>query len=86
MKNGELVMLLAPVLTPHGVLTLRPSGDGAALEPEGAPSHAYLFFGPGGAGKRAAARAVAAEMDVREEASRRHECAACNQEEDDDDE
>src|ERR1700740_1904037 len=32
MKNGELVMPLAPVLTPHGVLTLRPSGDGAALE------------------------------------------------------
>src|SRR5260370_552647 len=27
-KNGGLVMLLAPVLTPHGVLTLRPSGGG----------------------------------------------------------
>ena len=26
------------------------------------PSHAYLFYGPGGAGKRAAARAVAAEL------------------------
>src|SRR5690349_3660872 len=33
MKNGESVMTLAPVLTPHGVLTLRPSGDGASLEP-----------------------------------------------------
>ncbi len=32
-----------------------------ALEPEHQPSHAYLFYGPGGAGKRAAARAVAAE-------------------------
>ncbi len=31
-----------------------------ALEPGGAPSHAYLFYGPGGAGKREAARAVAA--------------------------
>lgn len=28
----------------------------------GEPSHAYLFHGPGGAGKRAAARAVAAEL------------------------
>src|SRR4051812_48879203 len=26
------------------------------------PSHAYLFYGPGGAGKRSAARAVAAEL------------------------
>lgn len=35
---------------------------GAALEPGGRPSHAYLFHGPGGAGKRAAARAMAAEL------------------------
>jgi DNA polymerase III subunit delta' len=38
----------------------------AVLEPALAPgaraSHAYLFYGPGGAGKRAAARAVAAEL------------------------
>ena len=27
-------MMLAPVLTPHGVLTLRPSGDVASLEPD----------------------------------------------------
>jgi DNA polymerase-3 subunit delta' len=33
-----------------------------ALGPEGHPSHAYLFHGPGGAGKRAVARALAAEL------------------------
>src|SRR6516165_5757303 len=33
MKNGEFIMMLAPILTPHGVLTLRPSGDAALLEP-----------------------------------------------------
>jgi superfamily II DNA or RNA helicase len=33
MNNGELVMMLAPVLTPHGVLTLRQSDDAAPLEP-----------------------------------------------------
>jgi superfamily II DNA or RNA helicase len=33
MNNGELVMMLAPVLTPHGVLTLRPSDDAVPLEP-----------------------------------------------------
>lgn len=33
----------------------------SALAPGGAPSHAYLFHGPGGAGKRAAARALATE-------------------------
>ncbi len=32
-----------------------------ALAPDGAPSHAYLFHGPGGAGKRAVARALATE-------------------------
>jgi DNA polymerase III subunit delta' len=35
---------------------------GPALEPGGAPSHAYLFYGPGGAGKRELARAVAATL------------------------
>ncbi len=35
---------------------------GPALEPGGSPSHAYLFHGPGGAGKRTAARAVAAAL------------------------
>lgn len=34
----------------------------AALPPEGAPSHAYLFHGPAGAGKREAARAFAAVL------------------------
>ncbi|MBV9310862.1 MAG: AAA family ATPase [Solirubrobacterales bacterium] len=41
---------------PHARAVLAP-----ALAPGGSPSHAYLFYGPGGAGKRAAARAVAAE-------------------------
>jgi len=35
---------------------------GPALAPGGAVSHAYLFHGPGGAGKREVARAVAAEL------------------------
>jgi DNA polymerase III subunit delta' len=35
---------------------------GPALAQDGMPSHAYLFHGPGGAGKRAAARAFAAEL------------------------
>src|SRR3954467_7557593 len=34
----------------------------AAVPPGGAPSHAYLFHGPAGAGKREAARAFAAEL------------------------
>ncbi len=33
-----------------------------ALEPGGRASHAYLFYGPGGSGKRSAARAMAAEL------------------------
>jgi DNA polymerase-3 subunit delta' len=33
-----------------------------ALEAGGQASHAYLFYGPGGAGKRSAARAIAAEL------------------------
>lgn len=41
---------------PHARAVLAP-----ALSPDGAPSHAYLFYGPGGAGKRAAARALATE-------------------------
>ena len=42
---------------PHARAVLTP-----ALPPGGRPSHAYLFHGPGGAGKRAAARAFAAEL------------------------
>jgi DNA polymerase-3 subunit delta' len=35
---------------------------GPALEDDGRASHAYLFHGPGGAGKREVARALAAEL------------------------
>ncbi|MGB0097538.1 MAG: hypothetical protein WBP81_34010 [Solirubrobacteraceae bacterium] len=42
---------------PHARSVLEP-----ALASAGAPSHAYLFHGPGGAGKRSAARAFAAEL------------------------
>jgi DNA polymerase-3 subunit delta' len=42
---------------PNARAVLRP-----ALAPGGSPSHAYLFHGPGGAGKRSVARAVAAEL------------------------
>ncbi len=41
---------------PHARAILAP-----ALGPDGEPSHAYLFHGPGGAGKRAVARALATE-------------------------
>jgi DNA polymerase-3 subunit delta' len=42
---------------PHARAVLAP-----ALSDDGAPSHAYLFHGPGGAGKRSTARAMAAEL------------------------
>src|SRR6195952_1729211 len=42
---------------PHARAVLR-----AAVPPDGAPSHAYLFHGPAGAGKREVARAFAAEL------------------------
>jgi DNA polymerase III subunit delta' len=42
---------------PHARAVLAP-----ALGTPSRPSHAYLFHGPGGAGKRAAARALAAEL------------------------
>jgi DNA polymerase III subunit delta' len=42
---------------PHARAVLAP-----ALGRDGRPSHAYLFHGPGGSGKRSAARAVAAEL------------------------
>jgi DNA polymerase III subunit delta' len=42
---------------PHARAVLEP-----ALAPDAQASHAYLFYGPGGAGKRAAARAMAAEL------------------------
>jgi DNA polymerase III subunit delta' len=42
---------------PHARVVLTP-----ALSPDPHASHAYLFHGPGGSGKRAAARALAAEL------------------------
>ena len=42
---------------PHARAVLTP-----ALGPEGAPSHAYLFHGPSGTGKRTIARAFAAAL------------------------
>ena len=42
---------------PHAAAVL-----GSALRPGGRPSHAYLFQGPAGTGKRDAARAFAAEL------------------------
>jgi DNA polymerase-3 subunit delta' len=42
---------------PHARAVLEP-----VLAPAGNPSHAYLFHGPGGSGKRSAARAIAAEL------------------------
>ncbi len=42
---------------PHARAVLTP-----ALRSDGRPSHAYLFHGPGGSGKRLVARAVAAEL------------------------
>jgi len=48
-------LLPATAAHPHARAVL-----GAALPPEGAPSHAYLLHGPAGAGKRDTARAFAA--------------------------
>jgi DNA polymerase III subunit delta' len=42
---------------PHARVVLAP-----ALSPDPQASHAYLFHGPGGSGKRSAARALAAEL------------------------
>jgi DNA polymerase III subunit delta' len=48
-------LLPATAVHPHARAVL-----GAALPPDGSPSHAYLFHGPAGAGKRETARAFAA--------------------------
>ena len=47
-KNGKSFMMLAPVLTPHGVLTLRHTGDVASLEPDlGSRLEQAFAKGPG---------------------------------------
>ena len=56
--RAEALRLLAPIERhPHALAVLGP-----ALGPAGAPSHAYLFHGPAGVGKRAVARAFAAAL------------------------
>ncbi len=50
-------LLPATAAHPHARAVL-----GSALPPEGSPSHAYLFHGPAGAGKRETARAFAAAL------------------------
>ena len=50
-------LLPATATHPHARAVL-----GSALPPEGSPSHAYLFHGPAGAGKRETARAFAAVL------------------------
>jgi len=54
---GEYAPLAGTEDHPHARLVLA-----AALAPGGVPSHAYLFHGPAGTGKRTAARALAAEL------------------------
>ncbi len=62
-RSGERVAALASSTLPgidahpHALAVL-----GAALPPDGAPSHAYLFHGPPGTGKRTIARAFAAAL------------------------
>src|SRR5271166_3834292 len=55
--DGALDVLAAIERHPHARAVLTP-----ALPPAGRPSHAYLFYGPAGTGKRAAARASAAAL------------------------
>src|ERR1700748_1987010 len=54
---GSVLVLAELERHPHARAVLAP-----ALGSPPRPSHAYLFHGPGGAGKRAAARALAAEL------------------------
>ena len=50
-------MLPATERHPHARAVLA-----GALPPDGRPSHAYLFHGPGGSGKATVARAFAAAL------------------------
>ncbi len=54
---GVTTVLAGTHAHPHARAVLGP-----ALAPGGEPSHAYLFYGPSGAGKRNVARAVAADL------------------------
>src|SRR6201995_5862907 len=54
---GSVLVLAELERHPHARAVLAP-----ALGSPSRPSHAYLFHGPGGAGKRAAARALAAQL------------------------
>jgi DNA polymerase-3 subunit delta' len=56
-KQGHEARLPDAARHPHAAAVLGP-----ALEPGGRPSHAYLFHGPAGSGKRAVARGVAAAL------------------------
>jgi DNA polymerase-3 subunit delta' len=56
-SGEDLLQLPGVALHPHARAVLEP-----ALAPGGHPSHAYLFHGPPGTGKRAVARAFAAAL------------------------
>ena len=57
--DAEAALLQAGIdAHPHARAILTP-----ALARDGNPSHAYLFHGPAGTGKRAVARAFAAALD-----------------------
>jgi DNA polymerase-3 subunit delta' len=56
-ESGAAVLLPGLDAQPHARAVLTP-----ALAPGGSPSHAYLFHGPAGPGKRALARAFAAAL------------------------
>ncbi|HUA75559.1 MAG TPA: hypothetical protein VL988_12450 [Solirubrobacteraceae bacterium] len=56
-QTAERVQLAEIEAHPHARAVLEP-----VLGPQGSPSHAYLFHGPPGTGKRAAARAFAAAL------------------------
>ena len=56
-EHEQVPTLPDPARHPHAAAVLGP-----ALAPGGRPSHAYLFHGPAGSGKRGVARALAAAL------------------------